>query len=96
VRKNFCKSEEFLLAKYNLLIVMYTEKKEVLERFDKLPYSKKVCIVPFHSALPSAYCIDKNDFESIPLWDCANRIAMGRKYIYNLWDMIIYGKKNHL
>lgn len=50
---------------YNLLVMMYTDNKEILERFDELPFSKKVCFVPFESDLPSAYSFDKRLFTSI-------------------------------
>ena len=79
---------------YNLLIAMYTDSKEVLQRFDRLPFGKKVCFVPFESDLPSAFPFDRNKLGiKIPTWDMATRIANGSVLVYDLWDMLLYGKK---
>lgn len=82
---------------YNLLIMMYTDSKEILTRFDKLPFAKKVCFVPFESDFQSAYSFDKEKLGvDYPTWNIANRIAGGHILIYDLWDMIMYGKKTRL
>ena len=73
---------------------MYTDSKEVLQRFERLPFGKKVCFVPFESDLPSAFPFDRNKLGiKIPTWDMATRIANGSVLVYDLWDMLLYGKK---
>ena len=82
---------------YNLVLMMYTDNKETLERFDELPFSKKVCFVPFESDLPSAFSFDKIKLNiDYPTWDIANRVAGGFIKVYDLWDMLLYGKKTKL
>ena len=79
----------------NLLVMMYTENPKILAEFDKLPYSKKVCFVPFKSDLDSAYCIDiskyQADFSLI-----VNNIARGWILECDMWDLLLYGKKTKL
>lgn len=60
---------------FNLLVVMRTEDRRVLEEFDRLPYAKKVCFVPFETDVRSGYSIysDQIDYD---LWDA---LLCGRK-----------------
>ncbi|SFL51258.1 Uncharacterized protein, DUF1919 family [Lachnospiraceae bacterium KH1T2] len=82
---------------YNLLIIMYTDKKETLERFDKLPFAKKICFVPFESDLASAFSFNKNELSTTSkTWQVANSISMGKIALYDLWDILLYGKKTKL
>lgn len=37
----------------NLFIMMLTENEDIARKFSKLPYSKKVCFVPFNMDVPS-------------------------------------------
>ncbi len=80
---------------FNLFVTMYTENPKILAEFDKLPYSKKVCFVPFKSDLDSAYCIDiskyQADFSLI-----VNNIARGWILECDMWDLLLYGKKTKL
>ncbi|MBR2178851.1 MAG: DUF1919 domain-containing protein [Selenomonadaceae bacterium] len=77
----------------NLLIVMFTLFKEEAESFDSLPYSKKVCFVPFKSNLKSAFYIPCQTNERSELWGRVNKLADGRFPLYDLWDLALYGKK---
>lgn len=82
---------------YNLLVMMYTDRKEILERFDKLPFAKKVCFVPFESNLASAYSVCMDKYEPREVWECSNAFAGGGVPCpYDLWDMMLYGKKTKL
>ena len=82
---------------YNLFVTAYTESQEFAEQFDKLPYGKKVCFVPFKSSLNSSWYInpnirkDLNGFAAI-----VNRFAMGQPFYYDVFDMLLYGKKTQL
>ena len=82
---------------YNLFVTAYTESQEFAEQFDELPYGKKVCFVSFKSNLNSAWYInpnirkDLNGFGTI-----VNRFAMGAPFYYDVFDMLLYGKKTPL
>jgi len=43
----------------NLFVMMYTSEMEEAERFDRLPYEKKICFVPFETDIPSACNISR-------------------------------------
>lgn len=42
----------------NLFVMMLTEDKAIARRFSELPYTKKICFVPFRTQLPSMVYID--------------------------------------
>ena len=81
----------------NLLIVGFTRSFEEAEVFDSLPYEKKVCFVPFRSHLKSAFYIPfidnkwKNDNHAFG--EHAFGLARGNYPFYDLWDLMLYGKK---
>ena len=83
---------------YNLLVMTYTEDVTTLEMFDKLPYSKKVCFVPFKTNLDSGFYLDEtltvnpNEHFIEHVLDTARH----RLYCYDLWDLLLYGKKTPL
>ena len=74
---------------------MFTESPEVLAEFDKLPFSKKICFVNFESDLDSAYFLDNKKYNE-PLWRMSNLTALGAVNFYDMWDMLLYGKKTPL
>ena len=78
---------------FNLLAVMYTEDEKILSEFDKLPYAKKVCFVPFETDLESGYYLNPAKYNNAPLWRLVNGTAMGDVLEYDTWDLLIYGKK---
>ena len=77
---------------FNVLVISRADTPEALEEFDKLPYSKKICFVPFESDLESAYYVDKNhlDHRTIHFW------FSGQTLYYDMWDAFLYGKKTPL
>lgn len=84
---------------YNLFIVTNTDKIEILEQFDELPYGKKVCFVPFKSDLDSAFYIDmKFSTKKRPrLPNVIHHYAQANPPIfYDMFDMLLYGKKTPL
>ena len=81
---------------YNLLAVMSTESSEILEQFDELPYGKKVCFVPFESNLDSAFYINPKYKRGRRFNECAFDIARGFYFYYDVFDMLLYGKKTQL
>ena len=81
----------------NLFVETWTDKKEILEEFDALPYAKKACFVPFKSDLASAWYINPNiEKRSIPFVNLVNNFARGLSYYYDVFDMLLYGKKTPL
>ena len=78
---------------HNLFVMMCTEDPEILKKFDELPYEKKVCFVPFKSNLDSAFYINLKKCGDSPLWKLVNGIGIGNVPIYDVFDMLLYGKK---
>ena len=82
---------------YNLFVMAYTENSEILEEFDTLPFGKKVCFVPFKSDLDSAFYINCNMRKDLQyLWQFVNDFAKGQPFYYDVFDMLLYGKKTQL
>ena len=77
-------------------MTMYTENPEILAEFDKLPFSKKVCFVPFKTDVESGYYLDLAKFNGLDLGQAVNSVAKGEINSYDLWDMLLYGKKTPL
>ena len=82
---------------YNLFVVMFTEDEKILREFDALPFGKKVCFVPFESDVDSAWYINPamdtavNTFE-----EKINRFGFGFFIYFDMFDMLLYGKKTPL
>ena len=76
---------------YNLLVMMYTERRDVLEEFDRLPFGKKVCFVPFESDLDSAFYIPPELVRGRNFYDAVNDLAANKIFCFDLWDMLFYG-----
>lgn len=76
---------------------MYATDPEILELFDALPYEKKVCFVPFKSDLPSAWYINPEiDKRAKNMHDVVIGFGRGVFFYYDLFDMLLYGKKTPL
>lgn len=80
---------------YNLLIVAYTEDRKALEEFDQLPFGKKVCFVPFETTLHSGFQIPSK-FIGDQFWKAINGVAQNKVQCFDLWDLLLYGKKTPL
>ena len=63
-----------------LLVTMITESPETAERFDRLPFEKKVCFVPFRTELPSCVFADPG---CIPFVSFVNSFATGTRRLYD-------------
>lgn len=83
----------------NVFVEMYTADPKILEMFDVLPYDKKVCFVPFKSDLDSAWYInpeiDKHE-QITNFHGTVIRFGRGVFFYYDLFDMLLYGKKTPL
>ena len=75
----------------NLLIVTTAKSEKELEIFDSLPYEKKACFVQFKSDLKSAFYLPPNLNDHKDVYQ--NAVAAGRYPYYDLWDLMLYGKK---
>lgn len=82
---------------YNLFVVMWSTSPKELEQFDKLPYGKKACFVPFKSDLDSAWYINPAiDSRQAHFVHKVNNFGRGLFYYYDVFDMFLYGKKTPL
>ena len=77
----------------NVLVTMHTSSPAVLERFDCLPYAKKACFVPFETELESGFYINPADGN---LLHAAEGILSGELQTYDVWDLLLYGKKSEI
>ena len=78
---------------FNAMVVMYTENPKVLEEFDELPYGKKVCFVPFETDIQSGYYIKPYYVGGRPFEQAFHKIADGQIYCFDIWDMLLFGKR---
>ena len=81
----------------DLLVMMYTESPEVLDRFDRLSYGKKVCFTSFESHLDSAFYLPSQkdeEGEELPLWASVEELLASDQPRYDLWDLLLYGKRS--
>lgn len=81
---------------YNIFVEMHTDKLEFMEKFDELPYGKKVCFVPFKSDLDSAFYINPKFNNERPFTETVFDLSQGRIFYYDPFDMLLYGKKTPL
>ena len=89
---------------YNLLVISFAEDEKLLAEFDALPYGKKVCFTLFKSDLDSAWYINpeidktRNDLKTATdnLRGRIDNFGGGRIFYYDLFDMLLYGKKTPL
>lgn len=79
----------------NIFAMYYDEDPARIKKFCDLPYERKICFVPFASeldhVLPVKYRVNE-DMEKIPFWKVIIGIANGRYPIYNVLDLLLYGK----
>lgn len=78
---------------FNSLVVMYTEKPEVLAEFDKLPYAKKICFVPFETNLESGFYIKPYYVGGRSFEAAVDKIATNQITCFNMWDILTSAKK---
>ena len=81
---------------FNLLVMMYTENPKILAEFDKLPYAKKVCFVPFETDLDSGFYLEPQIIKGRALWETVNNSTSCGLMNYDLWDILLYGKKTSI
>ena len=84
------------LNRYNLPVEMFTESKESLAEFNRLPYGKKVCFVPFETDLPSGFQIPPKWVRGRQFWMAVNDTAHNLVQCFDMWDLLLYGKKTSI
>lgn len=72
----------------NLFVMMCTENRNSLERFADLPYTKKVCFVPFDSTCSCACTLGFVKKKGIPFFEGVNGIASGEFNDYNVISLL--------
>ena len=77
----------------NVLVVMYTDDRDVLAEFDKTPFDKKICFVPFETDIESAFYISPERFRGRELWQAVLATSQDDLICIDLWDLLISGKK---
>ena len=86
---------------YNIITVMTAGNEEMLEKFNALPYGKKVCFTNFKYELESAFYINKDVTDNffnrnVENWEVWGRFAKWDVFYYDVFDMLLYGKKTPL
>lgn len=79
----------------NIFVMMYTENKDVALDFSKLPYSKKVCFVPFQTDIESLFSLDfyeKDELSKLEFWQIVNGSISGMFECYDLVELLCSGK----
>ena len=78
----------------NILVMMYSDKPEILEQFTKLPYKKKICFTTLKYLDPSIHCIEAvESINCIPLWKIVNNfLANNTLCYYDVLDLLLEGK----
>lgn len=82
----------------NLFVMMYTSNQKEAVEFSELPYSKKICFVPFEQK--DSCCFDLN-FSSVngemkDLWEKVIKIAKREKVLYDDIELLCTGKIDKL
>ena len=81
---------------YNALIMTSAADQKILAEFDKLPFAKKVCYVPFQTDLNSGYYIPPKFIRGRSFGEAVLDTAHNFVHSHDLWDMLLYGKKTPL
>ena len=79
----------------NVLVTMHTSSRAVLERFDCLPYPKKACFVPFETDIESGFYLSP-ELCGGNLLQASEGVVTGTVAAYDVWDLLLYGKKTQL
>lgn len=78
---------------FNVLVISHTTDPNVLADFDRLPYAKKACFVSFPTTLNSGFYLSPEIVRGRFLGEPLNEIAGNIIHPYDLWDLLLYGKK---
>lgn len=79
----------------NIFVMMYTENKDIALSFSKIPYSKKVCFVPFETDMDSLFSLNfsrNKDLSQLDFWQIVNGSVNGIFECYDLIELLYSGK----
>lgn len=77
----------------NLFIMFFEESPDYIEKFLELPYSKKICFIPFYSKKKELVSIPyrKNTkLKKLPFWQIVNDTSNGGFIYYNVFDLLLH------
>lgn len=82
----------------NRLWVMVTERQDMAEQFEELPYEKKVCFTSFPTDLPSAmyvkpYGVCTEHLGRGLFWERINGMASEKYPFYDVYELLVHGRK---
>ncbi len=80
----------------NILAVMYTDAPKVLDEFNKTTTYRKVCFTNFQTDLDCGFYIEPRFTQGLELWQPVNLIAQNLIACFDLWDLLLDGKKTPL
>ena len=87
------------LNKEHLFFMMFTERPNIAEAFDALPYDRKVCFTSFPTDLPSAMYVKPYAACQKPLgkpfWQTINGMANGTYPYYDIYELLMHEKKTY-
>lgn len=75
----------------NIFVMMYTQNIDTLLEFNDLPYSKKVCFVPFKSDVKSAFYLElcqDSLLKEIEFWQIVNGLATSSLKYYDIFKLL--------
>lgn len=77
----------------NLFVTMYTDRADILERFCRLPYEKKVCFTYLPSDHPSICSLRRDASDGKELWHSVDDIATGKYQTLDLFELLLHGRQ---
>ena len=79
----------------NLFVMFFDEKPKNIERFLCLPYTRKICFVPYNTEEKDVISIPYRNidkFKKKPFWEIVSGTSNGSFIYYNVFDLLLRGK----
>lgn len=76
----------------NIFVMMFTTEFDEASRFIDLPFTKKICFVPFETSEPSLLSVPyskMNGMDKVPFWMIANGMSTGTYKSYDVLDLLL-------
>lgn len=78
----------------DLFVMFFSEDPGMVERFLRLPYKRKICLVPWESKDPGIISVpykEKDALKDLEFWYVANKIALGDLTLYDPIELLFSG-----